>query len=240
MTVEVVLVLGGDSQATDARIVAQRNAELDRAQEHNVRARAARRRHQERMRKLRAFAKERTMGAAARVGGDIADAMNVRGPIALARGARMLANPFVLLGAALVGAAAVAARLGSGRSFENMGQVMREFLFGEMSSDAIAGMEAREVMTGNASFARIVGMQGKANSQMLQVYQGIERVKKMSARGRELLEADPTMQRNGTVDNLILRGQQIVTDAWKSSSGPAAVDRWGRMYQEQGQTKSPR
>lgn len=228
------------SQATDTRLEARRKHELARNQGQNIKAREARRRRFERMRRLTQFARSRGAAGATRVGSMVVDAAQLRGPMAFARNARMLANPYVAIAAAVIVATAIAVRLGTGRSFENMGNNLRTFLFGDASSDAIAGMEAREMLAGDERFARIVGMEGKANSQMREVFEGLKRIRKIDALGRELMENDPEMQRNNTVDNLILRAQQLTIESWKASGGPEAINRWASMYQEQGQTTSPR
>lgn len=139
-------------------------------------------------------------------------------------------NPIGMAVAVLVVASAVALRLVSGRSFENMGQLVNNMLLGDMDETAKASMETRQMMGSDTDIARIIGQEGGVNSQIAQVHKTLAMLRKRDLVGRSLIMTEAGMQANGVFDMLILRARRIFLIAFKGSGGDEAVKRLEENY----------
>ncbi len=123
--------------------------------------------------------------------------------------ARSAAAP-VAAGAAML--AAILVRTGTGRTFENLGQGMREWLFGDVDEEVTAAQEARAAITSRPDLLRAIAAAGTDSVQP--IYQDAYRRALMRARGRSMFMRDPNYQVDQFVDLLILRFQEEATAWW--------------------------
>jgi hypothetical protein len=115
------------------------------------------------------------------------------------------AGSTILAGAVV--ATVVGVRIGTGRSFENMGANIQDYVFGGMSADAVAAAEAREFITSNPYLARSL----RDNpDQVLGIYEGMRALAHDRAAGRQAAMADRRFQSNSEIDMIVLRVAQSV------------------------------
>jgi len=130
------------------------------------------------------------------------------------------------VGAIVVGvviAVAVVARLISGRSFENMGAQIQKTMFGDYDEEALAGGDARNMITGNPMLTRIVGKEGKANAQIQQVYENFKKHALLRRLGDAKINESTDFQVNNMADMAILRMRDGVIEGWKAAGGEELV-----------------
>lgn len=145
--------------------------------------------------------------------------MAARGGMVAAR-----ATPVGLIITAVVVAVAVTARLASGRSFENMGQQLNNMFLGDMDEEARAAMQTRQRLGSDPDIARIIGQEGRVNSQVAAVFTDLEKLRKRELDGATLIRSAEGMQVNGLLDMLILRARDALVAAWNGSGGPDKVE----------------
>lgn len=133
-------------------------------------------------------------------------------------------NPVGMITAAAVTAIVVAGRLVSGRSFENMGQNVRQILLGDLDENALAGRDARNHLANDSDVARIAGIEGKTNAQMKAIFDDLQEARKRDHLGRELFMQSADFQVNDTLDILILRARDALVAAWNGNGGPQKVE----------------
>lgn len=138
-----------------------------------------------------------------------------------ARGAVM--NPIGATIAVAAVAAAAAVRLATGRSFENMGQAINNILLGNMDEEARANLQTRKRLGGDSDIARIIGQEGRVNSQILSLHKDLAAMAKRDMVGASLIRSEKDMQVNNTLDMLLLRAEAKWHEEWRGSEGPNAL-----------------
>jgi len=194
-----------------------------RAREERVLARAA-----ERHSALSRFVRARLASRAAGLGADLigfgADALGFAtrsSPAALVApvGTAVASTAMVYAAAAIV-SIAVATRLLSGRSFENMGQYLNDVLIGDLDEDALASQDVRSRLGNDRDVARIAGREGNVNAQMKAIFGDLQAMQKRDRVGRAMFMSDRLFEVQGTFDLLILRARDVFLQYWRGGSGP--------------------
>ena len=98
-------------------------------------------------------------------------------------------------------------------------------LLGDLDEDARANMATRKRLGGDRDIARIIGQEGRVNSQVARLHSDLAAIAKRDEIGATLLKSEPGMQVNGLLDMLILRARDKFLEAFNGSGGPDAVDR---------------
>lgn len=183
----------------------------------------------------RAFTARKRAGMASRVGragrAGFTAARTVGGAAARAGARAAVANPVGLVIAGLVIGGAIAARLVTGRSFENMGENIKSMLLGDLSEEAVAKRDTRMAMSSDAELARIVGQEGRVNSQIISIGRDLKAIRKRDLDGSAAFKKDRDFQNNGTIfDQLIIRARDKLVASFKDEGGMDAVERFRRKY----------
>jgi hypothetical protein len=148
---------------------------------------------------------------------------------ALARRATQLLRLRVLAAAGATMAVAAAARLMSGRSFENMGENISALMFGGMGPEAAAAQAARDLITSDPRLARSFRDNPE---QVLGIFQGMQELALDRAKGRQAIMVDPRFQVNGKLDQIILRTADEVVQAVSDHVQQTDLRAVGRQIRE--------
>lgn len=132
---------------------------------------------------------------------------------------RAVFSPVGAVVAAIAVGIVVAARLTSGRTFENMGQEVNNLLLGDLDENARASMEARTELEGRDDIMQMLANGDRVHGQLRTVFDTIRRTKKRELDGRTLFLSDPEFQVNGKVDQLIERGAQQLKERVLGGNG---------------------
>jgi len=144
------------------------------------------------------------------------------------RTGRMLMTPAGAIGSAVVVGALVGLRLGTGRSFENMGENLKQMALGNLSPDAMADQQARGFIASRPNLLAIMGMEDGADDQIHELFRDVRELARRDLAGRARLMRDPRFQANQLIDNLILSGANRLWASWESNGGPAKIEELGR------------
>ena len=129
----------------------------------------------------------------------------------------VLLNPITAAIAGLVAGGIVLFRLGSGKTFEQMGDELNNIMIGDLDEAGRARMTVRHRFQGDALMTRIRSQSGKQNMQMNRIAEDLFRVEKQYEDGKALIEREFGV--NGTWDMLILRAYEAFGKAWKAIGG---------------------
>lgn len=121
---------------------------------------------------------------------------------------RAVFSPVGAVVAAVAVGVVVAARLASGRTFENMGQEVNNLLLGDLDENARASMQARTSLEGRDDVMQMLARGDRVQGQLRTVFDGLRRVKKKELDGRTLFLSDPDFQVNGKIDQVIERAAE--------------------------------
>lgn len=218
----------GPQQKPTARARAREDRRLDRANRKGGVLRRLRllRQMRRRQMRLRSAASGQRATQIARLGraGLARGASGLAGK-AVQKGGQMLArHPVGAIALALIAGGIVALRLGSGKTFEQMGDEMNNMILGDMDEAARAKMSVRHRFQADPLMARIRSQSGKQNMQMNRIAQDLFRVEKQYEDGKALIEREFGV--NNTFDMLILRAQQAFQKAWKAEGGDDLMERF--------------
>jgi len=214
----------GPQRAASARVRAREDRALARARKRGGVLSKLRSAHQiSRLRPMsRAARSASRVGAFARSGA----AGAARGASRL--GARALATPIGAIAGAVLVAGVVALRLATGEPLEGTGAMVNRMILGDMDDTARAKTATRQQLQGDSELTRIVGVEGKANSQIVAIADDLFKLNKRDELGASLLrEAFPA---NSTLDILIARAAQAFRDAWVGADGPGATAQFKAKY----------
>src|SRR6056300_1650780 len=211
----------GPQQQPTARARARDDRRLDRANRKGGVLRRLRLLRQMRRRqiRLRSAASGQRATQIARLGraGLARGASGLAGK-AVQKGGQMLArHPAGVIALALIAGGIVALRLGSGKTFEQMGDDMNNMILGDMDEAARAKMSVRHRFQADPLMTRIRSQSGKQNMQMNRIAEDLFRVEKQYEDGKALIEREIGV--NGTWDMLILRAYEAFGKAWKAVGG---------------------
>jgi len=132
-------------------------------------------------------------------------------------------NPVGLIVTALIVGGAVALRLGSGKTYEQMGDELNNMLLGDMDEQARAKMTVRHRMQGDELLTRIRAQSGAGNAQINRIAEDLFRVEKQYEDGKAMIErAFPV---NNTIDMLVLRASDAFKRAWQMNGSQEKFDR---------------
>lgn len=138
-----------------------------------------------------------------------------------------------LIGGATVGivvAGAVALRLISGRSFENLGAELNEILLGDLDDKARVARSVRQKLA-TPDVLRAIGQRGAVGAQLRSVGRDLKALELQKQRGLAAFERDKFFQVNGVLDILIIRLRNKIRAMWTGVGGPAAVEELRVNYQ---------
>lgn len=141
-------------------------------------------------------------------------------------------TPVGLIAAAVIVTIAVGARLISGRSFENMGSNLRGALLGNLDEEALAGRDARRMISEDNDLARFAEINKGVSPQLQAVYDEHKRLALMCHKGDAMINEDERLQANSLFDMVILRVRDLMIEAWNSAGGPAVLEelaRWMKL-----------
>lgn len=119
-------------------------------------------------------------------------------------------------GIAAGGAAALAAiivRTKTGRSFENLGQQIRQELFGDADEEAASFQMTRMGLAANENLMRFVGENG-VTDQVRSVFAIHQKIALRKEQGRSKVMQSQYMEVDGLLDLLILRFQEKMVELW--------------------------
>ena len=146
-------------------------------------------------------------------------------------GRAVMLNPIGMIVTALLAGGMVLLRLGSGKTFEQMGDEMNNMLIGDLDEQARARMTVRHRFQSDEMLARIRGQSGKHNAQINRIAQDLFRVEKQYEDGKALIEREFGV--NGTWDMIILRAIQSFGKAWHALGGSDKMERFVEKVQKQ-------
>ena len=183
-----------------------------------------------RARRLRSSRRALNMARAGRAG---VAARGASTAVGAARGVvtrSAILNPVGIAVAATVIAIAVATRLLSGRSFENMGQVVNDMLLGDLDDNARADIAAKKRIMGDGDLMRMYSRGGQASAQFGRLFADLKTVAMRDEVGRSFFEGRKEFQSNNIFDILILRARDKLVQAWKDAGGSEALERLRLVY----------
>lgn len=131
---------------------------------------------------------------------------------------------------ALLVAGLTALRLGTGQPLEKVGQDLNDIFLGDADDEARIRTRTRNRLTQDADITRLVGRQGKVNSQVASIARDLETLERRQELGR--VELERTFPVNNTLDQLILRADRAFRAAWKGGGGEEAAERFRNRYGE--------
>ncbi len=137
----------------------------------------------------------------------------------------------------IAAALAVAARLHTGRSFENMGQAVREFVFGGLDEKAIATETVRERLLADRQLLATIGYEG-IKPEHRQMFAELVRQEEAVQRGRSAFMQATTFQQNGLADIAILamthgRAARVFEQEWeKNDPGKQSLREFAKTLRE--------
>jgi len=140
------------------------------------------------------------------------------------RAGRMLATPAGAIGSAVALGAIVALRLGTGRSFENMSENLKQMALGNLPVEALANQQARAFIASRPNLLETMGQEGGANEQIHTIFQDVRELARRDLAGRTMFMQDTRFQANAMLDNLILAGTKRAKESWDANGGPAALE----------------
>jgi hypothetical protein len=234
--------MGPDQQAS-ARVEARDQRRLDHARGRDgllrrLRALRLRRLRQKRLRTMRAEQRRTDVakgGRAALRGGVRAVGGAASRGLTRAAGSA-LRNPYVLAAAAIAAVVVVGIRLGTGKSFEQMGSELNAMLLGNADDEARARMTVRHRFQSDEILTRIRSQSGQTNAQMNRIAQDLFRVEKQYEEGKSLIEREFGV--NGTWDMLLLRGRDKFVEVIKSTGAQTTmnelISKWHSRYMQGG------
>jgi len=138
----------------------------------------------------------------------------------------VLSNPYTAAIAGLIAGGIVLFRLGSGKSFEQMGDELNNMMIGDLDEAGRARMTVRHRFQADPLMARIRSQTGKHNMQMRRIAEDLFRVEKQYEDGKALIERGFGV--NGTWDMLILRASEAFAKAWKAIGGSHKIEQFVR------------
>ncbi len=134
---------------------------------------------------------------------------------------RAAATPVGAIAAILVVAGIVGLRLISGQPLEKTGEQLNKIFLGDMDEEARARMAVRQRLSGDSEIARIVGQEGRVNSQIASIADDLFRLEKKRQDAATLFKNEFPV--NSLLDNLILRFVALFKSSWKEAGGTEAV-----------------
>ena len=137
------------------------------------------------------------------------------------------ASPIGAIVAAVVVAGFVAIRLGTGRSFENMGAQMNKMLIGDLDEQARAAIDTRKTLGGDKHIARIIAQEGAVNSQVKSIAEDLKAIRLRELMGASEFLEDKHFQADNTLDILIIRARDLLVQAFNGAGGEDAVANLG-------------
>lgn len=159
-------------------------------------------------------------GKALKVGGAIRNATAAAEARGFASVARLVANPVGLLVGAAVVAGTIAVRLGTGLSFQQMGENLNEIFLGGNDDEARAKSSARSVFTENPAMLRAAANTGITND-MSRLFNDIYKQNLVMEKGASLMRQKFGV--NNTLDILILQAEKQVMQLFNTP--PDSSDR---------------
>lgn len=124
--------------------------------------------------------------------------------------------------AALVVAGIIALRLGTGRSFPNMGENIMDVLLGDMTAESAAKFKTRAAMQANPLVAHAAGR--GITKQMRDIGEMIYEQELRKEKSRRLFMTDKAFQTNNIVDMIILRIKQKFVELFSGGDVQHAMD----------------
>jgi hypothetical protein len=223
----------GPRQKPSARTRAREDRELARQQRRGGMLDRLRRAHRinRRRKAMQRIRAERRRGAVSRMGRrGMGTAIRSAGAgIARRVGGALVKNPIGAIVALLVVGGVVALRLGTGKSFEQMGSELNHMFLGDMDDDARARMTVRHRFQGDQMLTRIRSQSGATNAQMNRIADDLFNYERQLERGKSLIEREFGV--NGTWDMLILRFAEGFKKVWSQNGGQ---DKWQQVIDAAG------
>lgn len=127
----------------------------------------------------------------------------------------------VAMGVLVAGVAAL--RLASGKPLAGTGEAINRMILGDLDDDARAAMEVRTKLQGNENIARVVGQEGRINSQVRKIADDLREFERRKQHGESMMREE--FASNGWLDMLIVRGRDAAVSAFQSAGGDASVER---------------
>jgi len=134
--------------------------------------------------------------------------------------------------AAVLGAAAALGRSVSDRSFESMGQTLSNAVFQDMDDEAHAKMEVRQQFIQDPAIMVSMAQHGSENAQLRSIFTDLVKIRTRELERQSRVAADPFFSVNSVVDNFILRGKELVLEAFFAAGGQAAMDNLKDAFQK--------
>lgn len=168
--------------------------------------------------RLRLIKKAARLRAAKKLASRLASRGGIKAPGGWGIG-RVLANPVGAIAAAAAIAAAVVARVKTGRTFANMGANLEHELIGDMPAQAAASAHARGQLNANPLLQAYVGQNG-TTPDVQRVYSDLFKLDLDRQKGLAAFDRDKDFQVNGSADIFALQVSQAAVRMWNDSAGP--------------------
>lgn len=123
--------------------------------------------------------------------------------------------------------AAVALRIGSGRTFKNLGQLMNDGILGDMDEEARATYKAKMRVFTN-TVLRGVSQEGRADH-VVGIFQGVKERLMETEQGRAIALRVNELTEDSSAEQLMMRGKSILEDAFRAAGGNQAIDELRRQ-----------
>jgi len=137
------------------------------------------------------------------------------------------------IGAAVTGllvAGVAALRLATGQPLEKSGQIINDMLLGSLDEKARARQTVRNRLASDPELSRLVGQQGRINSQIQTLADSLYKQELRREEGSTMLRREFPI--DNVFDMLILRAVAKLKAVWNGVGGPAAVQRLEAKYGE--------
>lgn len=103
-----------------------------------------------------------------------------------------------------------------------MGEELNNLLLGTVDDGVRARVATRRQLQGDSDITRIVGQQGKANSQILSIANDLTELNQRQEEGASLIRS--AFDVDGTLDILILQARDKLISSWESTGGPKHME----------------
>ncbi|MHC4180082.1 MAG: hypothetical protein ACYSWU_21470 [Planctomycetota bacterium] len=177
---------------------------------------------QQRKRAIKGKKKVMKAKAAARGGGSLV------GSVGRKAGAAVMRTPVTAVLGAVAMAGVVAARVLTGRSFENMGQQVRKAVLGDIPEEAMADARTRAQISSPevlAAYGNSGGEKGQVHGQLKKIFDMQRPHNLAREKGRRAFERSKAFQVDSMSDVVVMRLHGMWKAAW-DASGAAAVYEW--------------
>lgn len=131
-----------------------------------------------------------------------------------------------IAGTLTLAALVVGTRIATGESFETTAERLNEGILGDLDERAAAERDVRGGLSKNPLIAAIVAREGRVNSQIKAIGQGLIEIRKEELVGASILRREFDVEGATRADQAVLRVIEMAERIWKNIGGDAEVEKW--------------